>query len=480
MNKSMTVIDRIRQKIDQGYATSRDIFELYRIKINRYNPQINAYTSINEDCSFTNEYNNKPVSKLYGVPIALKDNICTKILPTTCASSMLRDYKSPFNATVVTSLERCGATILGKTNLDEFAMGSTTTHSIFGATRNPWSLRCLAGGSSGGSAAAVAARIAPVALGSDTGGSVRQPAHFCGILGMKPSYGTVSRFGLIAYGSSLDQIGVFSNFAYDAAIVLDAISGLDPLDPSTRKLPNNFFSHAINNPLRGIRMGFDPKTLYDMSSPLQTLVENHIVKLKSEGIQIINISLPNLQDAVRTYYVLALGEAATNLSRFDGIRFGYKYEYSKNIEELYLKTRTYGFGEEVKKRILLGNYMLSSEQYSSFYLKAQKIRRQIYNSFLSIYEKVDCILLPTVNYTAESLSNDLEGDLLEDKYTVLANLTGDPAVSFPIGHMSSLPFGLQLTTKRFNDPLLLNIVHILEQYGDCHLKVPKIIVDEYI
>lgn len=410
---------------------------------------------------------------LAGVPIAVKDNICTFGLPTTCASKILAGYVSPYEATAITRLRREGAIIVAKTNMDEFAMGSSTENSAYGPTRNPFDVRLVPGGSSGGSAAAVASGIVPIALGSETGGSVRQPAAFCGIVGVKPTYGRVSRYGLVAFASSLDQIGAFGRNVDDAALALEIMAGLDPRDstsadvlvPSYRE---QFVSRAtIPAPLEGMTVGvpreFFPETLDD---GIRRLCERSLDYLRALGASVKEVSLPHTSLAIPVYYIIAPAEASSNLARFDGVRYGPRTAGGEGLRAMYDATRSAGFGPEVKRRILLGTYVLSAGYYDAYYRKAQAVRALITHDFSSVFGNgVDVLLTPTTPTTAFPIGSvtDPYDMYLSDIFTVTANLAGVPALSMPIGRAGSLPVGGQLIADHFAEPKIFRVAYALEQ-----------------
>jgi aspartyl-tRNA(Asn)/glutamyl-tRNA(Gln) amidotransferase subunit A len=413
---------------------------------------------------------------LTGIPIAHKDNFCTSTHGTTCGSKMLAEFVSPYNATIVERLATAGTITLGKTNMDEFAMGSSNETSYFGAVYNPWHRDYVPGGSSGGSAAAVAACLTTAATGSDTGGSIRQPAAFCGVTGIKPTYGLVSRYGMIALASSLDQGGLFTRTAADAALLLQAIAGHDPMDATSVNHPLPNYSTALTQLNTGLTVGL-PQEYFDASLPaeLTQCLEQAIATLRQLGVGFKSIHLKHSQSAVPTYYVLAPAEISANLARYDGIRFGYQATKPKTLAELYQQTRSEGFGEEVKRRILLGTYLLSADAYEHYYLPAQKIRQLITDDFKQAFEHVDLILTPTTPNTAFKLGEKLNDPLSmygSDRYTMAVNLAGLPALSLPCGFVNKLPVGLQLIGNYFQEAQLLNLAHHYQLHSDWHLQQP--------
>jgi len=416
---------------------------------------------------------------LLGIPLALKDLICTEGLRTTCSSRMLDQFVSPYDATVVKQLKAAGAVIIGKTNMDEFAMGSSNENSWHHPTFNPWAQDRVPGGSSGGSAAAVAAHQCMASLGSDTGGSIRQPASFCGVTGLKPTYGRVSRFGLVAFASSLDQIGPLTKTVEDAALLMNVISGKDPLDSTSAEIALPDFTQALSKGVKGLKIGI-PKEYFTsgMAPEVERAVQDAIKTLESLGMEKVEVSLPHTQYAVATYYILACAEASTNLSRYDGVRYGHRSEQSDNLQDMYLNTRSEGFGEEVKRRIILGTFVLSSGYYDAYYLKGQKARTLIKQDFEEAYKKCDLIVAPTCPAPAFKLGEKMDDPLqmyLADIYTISANLAGIPALSIPCGFSSeSLPIGLQLMGKHFDEETLLQVGHHFQQATDFHLKFPAL------
>ena len=416
---------------------------------------------------------------LLGVPIAVKDLICMKGSRTTCSSRILDNFVSPYDATVVQRLKSSGAVIIGKTNMDEFAMGSSNETSHYHLTRNPWNLERTPGGSSGGSAAAVAAHECIAALGSDTGGSIRQPASFCGVTGLKPTYGRVSRFGLIAYASSLDQIGPLTKTVEDAALLMNVIGGPDPKDSTCADLILPDFNASLSETLTGKKVGI-PKEFF--SSGLEPEIENitlaAVEELEKLGMEKVEVSLPHSQYAVATYYIIASAEASSNLSRFDGVKYGYRSESTESLKDMYENTREGGFGEEVKRRIMLGTFVLSSGYYDAYYLKAQKARTLIKRDYESAFEKCDVIAAPIAPFPAFKLGEKLNNPLqmyLADIFTISVNLAGLPALSIPCGFVSTnLPVGLQLIGKHFDEEAILSIGHQYQRSSDHHLKFPKI------
>ena len=416
---------------------------------------------------------------LAGIPLALKDNINLKDTKTTASSKILENFVSPYDATVSTKLKQNLIPILGKVNLDEFAMGSSTENSAFKITRNPWDTNKVPGGSSGGSAASVAGYEATISLGSDTGGSIRLPASFCGIVGMKPTYGRVSRYGLIAFASSLDQIGPFGRCVKDTALLLEAISGHDPHDSTSLNMPVPAFSKALTDNIKGAKIGVIKELLAEGVSPdVKTAVENAIKMYKELGAEIVEISLPLLEYSIGVYYILATAEASSNLARFDGVKYGHRTKDAKNLLEMYTKTRAEGFGDEVKRRIMLGTYALSAGYYDAYYKKAQQLRRLIKEDFDKAFEKVDVLISPTCPNTAFEIGSKISDPLsmyLTDIGTISANLAGIPGLSLPCGYDSDgMPIGLQILASALQEEKLFNIAYNFEQANKDNQRSPII------
>jgi aspartyl-tRNA(Asn)/glutamyl-tRNA(Gln) amidotransferase subunit A len=426
------------------------------------------YVTGDEALSRAQELDNVPADAglLYGIPGALKDNMNSKGEPTTCASKILANYKSSYDATVTTRLKEAGAISVGKTNMDEFAMGSSGENSAYFPTHNPWDLSRVPGGSSSGSAAAVAAGQVLFSLGSDTGGSIRQPAAYCGVVGLKPTYGLVSRFGLVAYASSLDQIGPFTQTVEDNALVLQAIAGHDPYDSTSANLSVPNYLEALTGDVKGLRIGL-PKEYFGegLDPAVREQVERAVKTLESLGAVIGEVSLPHTQYALAAYYLLAPAEASSNLARFDGVRYGVRVE-ADNLIDMYKNTRAEGFGDEVKRRIMLGTYALSSGYYDAYYLRAQKMRTLIKQDFDAVFADYDVILSPTAPTTAFKLAEQTHDPLtmyLNDIYTIPLNLAGIPAISVPCGLANGLPVGLQVMGKAFDEVTILRVAHAFEQ-----------------
>lgn len=410
----------------------------------------------------------KEMGPLAGIPIAIKDNICTKGVRTTCASKMLENFIPPYDASVMKKIEATNAIILGKTNMDEFAMGGSTENSAFFITKNPVNLDKVPGGSSGGSAAAVAGKMAPISLGSDTGGSIREPASFCGIVGMKPTYGLVSRYGLVAFASSLDQIGPFSKTVRDNAVLLTAIAGHDEMDSTSANVENKDYEKALINDVKGLKIGV-PKEYFGegINEEVRASLEKAIEKYKELGAEVEECSLPVTEYALPTYYIIACAEASSNLGRYDGIRYGYRTKNFESLKDIYKNSRTEGFGDEVKRRIILGTYVLSSGYYDAYYKKAQKVRTLVKKGFEEAFEKYDVLLTPTVPTVAFDIGSKSKNPLemyMTDILTVSINIAGVPAISIPCGKDSSgMPIGMQLIAKHFNEETLYRASYTFEQ-----------------
>ena len=452
-------------------------------RIQQLDPQLNSFISVTEELALAQAEKadarraageNAP---LLGAPIAHKDLFCTKGVRTSCASKILDNFVSPYDATVVEKLAAAGCVSLGKLNMDEFAMGSSNESSYYGPVKNPWNLEHVPGGSSGGSAAAVAARLIPAATGTDTGGSIRQPAALTNLTGLKPTYGRVSRWGMIAYASSLDQGGPLARTAEDCALLLSAMAGFDPKDSTCVDAPVDDYLAALNQPLTGLRIGL-PREYFGagLDPRLSDAVMAVVAELSRLGATVKEISLPNMHHAIPAYYVIAPAEASSNLSRFDGVRFGYRCENPSSLEDLYKRTRGEGFGAEVKRRIMVGTYALSAGYYDAYYLKAQRIRRLIRSDFIGAFQEVDLILGPTTPNPAWKIGekgDDPVAAYLEDIYTITANLAGIPGLSMPAGFVDGLPVGVQLLAPYFQEGRLLNVAHQYQQVTDWHKQAPE-------
>lgn len=472
-----------RAALDNREVSSSELTRAYLERIAQVEPAINAYLHVMSDVALTQaaeadrriEAGNADL--MTGIPVALKDIFCTTDAPTTAASKMLEGYMSPYDATVVTRLRDQDAVFLGKTNTDEFAMGSSTETSAFGTTHNPWDISRVPGGSSGGSAASVAARESAIALGSDTGGSIRQPAGFCGIVGLKPSYGRVSRYGMLPFASSLDQIGPFARTVEDAALMLRAIAGIDPLDSTSVPTPVADYTANLLEDLQGVRIGVAPEYNVEGLEPgVDSAVRAALIQLQDLGAEIVDVSLPHTKYALATYYITAPAEASANLARYDGVRYGNQVQ-GEDLLDTYMKTRGQGFGDEVKRRIMLGTYALSSGYYDAYYVKAQKVRTLIKQDFDTAFETCDVILAPTsptVAFGIGSRTDDPYQMYLADAFTIPANMAGIPGISVPCGFSDGMPVGMQLLGKAFDETRLIGIAHAYEQAAGWFRKLPHV------
>ena len=443
------------------------------------NEHLNAFITLNEEDSIKKAAyldNNPSDLALSGIPFAQKDLFCTKGLRTTCGSNILNNFIPPYSATVIENLESAGCISVGKTNMDEFAMGSSNETSFFGNVQNPWGENLVPGGSSGGSAAVVAAGIVPAASGTDTGGSIRQPASLCGITGLKPTYGRISRWGMIAFASSLDQAGPMARSAEDCAIILNEMCSHDEKDTTSlnENIPN--FQKHLNESLKGKKIGIvKDLDLSSLDNEVVKVYEESLNEFTSLGAKLVDITLPNLSLSVPTYYVIAPAECSSNLSRFDGVKFGRRSENPKNLEELYVQTRSEGFGDEVKRRILIGSYVLSAGYYDAYYKKAQQVRRLIKNDFDSAFTKVDVIMTPTTRGTAFEMGSKGSDPIqmyLEDLFTISANLAGLPAMSLPNGNINNRPLGLQIIGNFLDESSILNFAHMYQNVTNWHMHTP--------
>ena len=463
-------------------VSSVELTQAYLEKIATVNERLNTYITTCDELALKQaakadrliaDGNQNP---LLGIPIAHKDIFCTKNIKTTCGSKMLENFVSPYDATIVSKLNKAGAVTLGKTNMDEFAMGSSNETSYFGSVKNPWDTNKVPGGSSGGSAAAVAADLCAIATGTDTGGSIRQPASFCGVTGLKPSYGRVSRWGMIAFASSLDQAGPISKSAEDAAILMNVIAGADNLDSTSSGTPVVDYTLNLNDPLHGLKIGVPKQHFTEgLSADVEESIRLSLKQFEKLGASITQVDLPNNHLSVPAYYVVAPAEASANLSRYDGVRYGFRCDNPIDLEDMYMRTRSEGFGSEVKRRIMVGTYALSAGYYDAYYQKAQKIRRLIKNDFDAAFETVDVIVGPTSPHTAFSLgaTTDPVKMYLEDIYTIAVNLAGLPGISIPAGFGGNLPIGMQIIGKEFAEARLLNVAHQYQQVTEWHKSKPS-------
>ncbi len=473
-------IRQLLDGLDQGTFSSVEITADYLARIEAHDGDLNAFISVDKEGATAaaraadERRATGESAPLLGIPVAHKDIFCTEGVRTSCASKMLDNFVPPYTATAVSRLAEAGVVSLGKTNMDEFAMGSSSESSFYGPTLNPWDTTRVPGGSSGGSAAAVAAGMCPAATGTDTGGSIRQPAALCGITGIKPTYGRVSRLGMIAFASSLDQGGPMATTAEDCALLLSAMSGFDPADSTSIDRPTEDYSEQLNQSLDGLHVGV-PKQYFsaELDAGIGDTIQASLQQLEALGAQLVDIDLPHTELSVPAYYVIAPAEASTNLSRYDGVRYGHRCEDPQDLHDLYTRTREEGFGAEVKRRILVGTYALSAGFYDAYYRKAQQIRRLIQQDFVAAFEKVDIIAGPTTPHPAWQLgakSDEPVAMYLEDIYTLGVNLAGLPGMSVPAGFSEGLPVGLQLIGNYFGENRLLNTAHQYQQQTDWHLQ----------
>jgi aspartyl-tRNA(Asn)/glutamyl-tRNA(Gln) amidotransferase subunit A len=475
MNLTSLTIDSARVAVQERKITAFGLAEAHYARIQKEDGQIGAFLTLSKERALEQAdridgmvAEGKPLPPLGGVPVGIKDVMSTRGVRTTAGSKILDRYVPPYDCTAVARLEAAGAVVLGKTNCDEFAMGSSNENSAFRPVRNPHDLECVPGGSSGGSAAAVAAAMAVAALGSDTGGSIRQPASFCGVVGLMPTYGRVSRYGLIAFASSLDHIGPLTKTVKDAATVLRVIAGRDPMDATSADVPVPDYVAELNQPVRGLKLGVAEEYFGEgLDDEVRQAVEISIDKLKSLGCEIVQVSLPHTPYAIPTYYLVATAEASSNLARFDGVRYGLRAKGVKTPSEMYRRSRDEGFGAEVKRRIMLGTYALSAGYYDAYYLKAQKVRTLLARDFEEAFRKVDAIVTPTsptAAFRVGEKSNDPLAMYLADIYTVTADLAGIPGISVPCGETrQKLPIGLQILGKHFDEATILRVAHAYEQ-----------------
>jgi aspartyl-tRNA(Asn)/glutamyl-tRNA(Gln) amidotransferase subunit A len=468
-------IQQIRNGLKRKDFSIQEVSEAFLNQIEEIDQKIGAFLTVDRErvLADAREMDQKlsrgelKLSQLTGIPIAVKDNIITQGVRTTCASQILHNYIPPYESTVVGKLRRNGAIVIGKTNCDEFAMGSSTENSSFQITRNPWDLTRVPGGSSGGSAAAVAASMVPGALGSDTGGSIRQPAAFCGVVGMKPTYGRISRYGLVAFGSSLDQIGPITRNARDTAAILQVIAGRDSRDSTSAEQPVGNYIAEIGKDVHQLRVGVPREWISSGLDPeVRRQIEAAVSRIGSLGCEVEEIELPHTEHAIATYYIIAPAEASSNLARYDGVRYGYRSHDHVDLDEMYRKSRSEGFGEEVKRRIMIGTYVLSSGYYDAYYLKAGKVRNLIRQDYLKAFEKVDLIagpVTPTPPFTIGEKVQDPLSMYLSDIFTVTANLAGIPGLSLPCGYSDEgLPIGIQILGPQFEEGRILRMAHALE------------------
>ncbi|MGK2905407.1 MAG: Asp-tRNA(Asn)/Glu-tRNA(Gln) amidotransferase subunit GatA [Desulfuromonadales bacterium] len=483
----MTIYDltlaELRARLDNRELSAVEVTNAYLDRITTTSPEINTFitvctdTAVAEARAADQALAAGDVAPLTGLPIAVKDIFNTTGIRTTCGSLILGNFISPYDATAIARIKKQRAVIIGKLNMDEFAMGSSNENSAFGPVRNPWNLAHVPGGSSGGSAACVAARQAVAALGTDTGGSIRQPASYCSVVGLKPTYGRVSRYGVIAYASSLDQVGPITRDVRDCALLLQAISGYDPADSTSVNTPTPDYQASLTGDLQGLRIGLPQEYFIEgLDDDVRKAVEQASATYRDLGAEVIKVTLPHTPYALACYYLIATAEASSNLARYDGVRYGLRAENAENLIDMYMQSRAAGFGAEVKRRIMLGTYALSSGYYDAYYLKAQKVRTLIRQDFLDAFEKVDTLLTPVAPTPAFALGEKLDDPLqmyLSDIYTIPANLAGTCAMSLPCGFSANgLPIGLQLIGKPFDEATLLRTAHAFEQATEWHQRKP--------
>jgi aspartyl-tRNA(Asn)/glutamyl-tRNA(Gln) amidotransferase subunit A len=478
-------IHELGDLLERREVTAREVTEAFYRRIDAVDERVHAYLTLTRELAFEQAERADrrrlagEQSALLGIPLAVKDVICTKGVRTTCGSKILQHFVSPYDATVMERLDAAGAILLGKANMDEFAMGSSTEHSAYGATRNPWDLNTTPGGSSGGSAAAVAADTCAAALGTDTGGSIRQPAACCGIVGLKPTYGRVSRYGLIAFASSLDQIGPMTKDVRDAALLLNVIGGKDARDSTSADIAMPDFTRSLTGEVRGLRIGIPWEYFIEGIDPeVERSVRDAVKALEAAGAVTQDISLPHSAYGVAVYYILAPSEASSNLARYDGIKYGYRTPEWSNLRDMYMRTRDEGFGTEVKRRIMLGTYALSAGYYDAYYKKAQQVRTLILRDFEEAFRQVDAIVAPTAPTPAFKIGEKTSDPLqmyLSDVFTIPVNMAGIPGISIPCGFSSTgLPIGLQVIGKPFDEGTVLQVAHAFEQQTGYHLRKPSL------
>ena len=469
--------------LESKKISSEELTRLYIERCNKHNNSLNCFITITEEEALkkARQADKKRASGDYnlltGIPIAQKDIFCTNGIKTTCGSKMLDNFVAPYDATLIKKMNDAGFIMLGKTNMDEFAMGSSNETSFYGPVKNPWDNCRVPGGSSGGSASAVAARLSPAATGTDTGGSIRQPSSFCGITGLKPTYGRVSRYGMVAFASSLDQGGPMTQTAEDAALIMNIIAGFDEHDSTSTEKPTDNYTEKLNNSIKGLKIGL-PKQYFDenLDNNVAEVIENGLKELEKLGAKCVDVELPHTELSIPAYYVVAPAECSSNLSRYDGVRFGHRCKEPKDLSDLYCRSRQEGFGKEVKRRIMTGTYVLSAGYYDAYYIKAQKIRQIISNDFQNVFKNVDIIAGPTTTGVAFKLNEKLNDPIsmyLSDLYTVSVNLAGLPAISVPSGFINKLPVGMQLIGNYFQESLLMNVAHQYQKVTDWHQKIPQ-------
>lgn len=474
---------QLKNELHSKKISSVELTKFFLDRIKQFNPKLNSFITVTEEEALNHakaadeRFAKGNAQALTGIPIAQKDIFCTQGIKTSCGSKILDNFIAPYNATTVTQFNNAGTVLLGKTNMDEFAMGSSNENSYYGPVKNPWDLERVPGGSSGGSAAAVAAFLTPGATGTDTGGSIRQPAGLCGITGIKPTYGRVSRYGMIAFASSLDQGGLFTRTAEDAALLLNVMAGFDEKDSTSVEKPVPDYTKTLNDSVSGLRIGL-PKEYFGegLDPQIAKTILTAVSEYEKLGAKIIEINLPNTQLSIPAYYVIAPAECSSNLARYDGVRFGYRCKEPRDLEDLYKRSRSEGFGNEVKRRIMVGTYALSTGYYDAYYLKAQKIRCLIRNDFTEAFKLVDVILGPTSPTTAFKLGEKVSDPIsmyLSDIYTIAVNLAGLPGMSIPAGFTNNLPVGMQLIGNYFEEARLLNVANAYQKVTNWHLMTPK-------
>jgi len=484
INLATATAAEVLSALENRDISSIELTQAYLSRVDALNGQLNAVITVDHEGALAaakdadDARHRGEGGVLNGVPLLHKDIFCTAGLRTTCASRMLENFTPPYDATVVSKLKAAGAITLGKTNMDEFAMGSSNETSYFGPAHNPWDFSCVPGGSSGGSAAAIAAGLAPLSTGTDTGGSIRQPASLCGITGLKPTYGRVSRFGIIAFASSLDQAGPMTRTVEDAALMLNAMCGLDPNDSTSADMPVPNFHDALTGDLKGLRIGL-PKQYFSelLDDTVANRIQDALKELEAEGATLVDVDLPHTQEGIATYYVIAPAEASANLARYDGVRFGHRCDDPTDLMDLYARSRSEGFGSEVQRRILVGTYALSAGFYDAYFKKAQQVRRIISNDFKQAFDQCDLIAGPSapgVAFSAGAKSHDPIAMYMEDVYTLSVNLAGLPGLSVPAGLINGLPIGLQLIGQAFDEATLLKAGHRFQLRTDHHRLAPPL------
>ncbi len=486
MDLYQLTIHELHSMLKRGEATAQAVTESVLNRIKAVDGKVRAYITVTEEIALEQAKEADRLIKtggtsspLLGIPIAIKDNMCTDGIKTTCASKILGNFKPPYDATVVQKLKQAGYVLCGKPNMDEFAMGSSTENSGFFVTKNPWDLSRIPGGSSGGSAAAIAADECIGSLGSDTGGSIRQPAACCGVVGLKPTYGRVSRYGLVAFASSLDQIGPITKDVTDTAILMNVISGRDPMDSTSANIPVPDFTRALKKDVKGMKIGMPREYFIEgMDREVEKSVKDAVKSLEGLGANVVEVSLPHTTYAVATYYILATSEASSNLARYDGVKYGFRALGAKDLLDIYLQTRSQGFGPEVKRRIMLGTYALSAGYYEAYYKKGQQVRTLIKRDFDEAFKTVDVIATPTAPTAAFKIGEKSADPLqmyLSDIFTISVNLAGIPGISIPCGFTSgNLPVGLQLLGRHFDEESIIHAAYAYEQATEWHRRIPKL------